>query len=214
MAIGLGLMLGFHFPINFNSPYKSASITEFWRRWHISLSAWLRDYLYVPLGGNRKGTVRTAINLMVTMLLGGFWHGANWTFLIWGGYQGVWLAAERANGRKPLYAAAPRIIRILITFAIVVVGWVFFKSQDIEDAGQHLAAMVGLGGEPTQSLVLGRLPIFALCIAALLAFFTPNSQTFSVRDPLWWAVTMQVLFILAIATLFLSGHVPFLYYKF
>ncbi|HMS18650.1 MAG TPA: MBOAT family O-acyltransferase, partial [Planctomycetota bacterium] len=95
MAIGLGLMLGFHFPVNFNSPYKSDSITDFWRRWHISLSSWLRDYLYVPLGGNRKGPVRTAINLMITMLLGGFWHGANWTFVIWGFLHGLALAVER-----------------------------------------------------------------------------------------------------------------------
>src|SRR5690606_27821395 len=98
MAIGLGLMMGFRFMENFNQPYISHSITEFWRRWHISLSSWLKDYLYIPLGGNRNGTFKTYRNLFLTMLLGGLWHGANWTFIIWGAWQGMWLAIERALG--------------------------------------------------------------------------------------------------------------------
>ncbi len=110
MAIGLGLMFGFEFAKNFDSPYKSQSITEFWRRWHISLSTWLRDYLYIPLGGNRKGEVRTYLNLMVVMLLGGFWHGASWNFLVWGAIFGVWLALERLLGKSSIYATAPGAI--------------------------------------------------------------------------------------------------------
>ena len=101
MAIGLGLMLGFVFPKNFDSPYRSQSITEFWRRWHISLSTWLRDYLYIPLGGNRKGPRRTYVNLFIVMLLGGLWHGAAWTFVIWGALHGVLLLAERLRGARP-----------------------------------------------------------------------------------------------------------------
>ena len=108
MAIGLGLLFGFTFPKNFDSPYRAASITDFWRRWHISLSAWLRDYLYVPLGGNRRGPRRTYVNLLLVMLLGGLWHGAAWTFVAWGAMHGALLAFERAFGRKPFYQALPR----------------------------------------------------------------------------------------------------------
>jgi alginate O-acetyltransferase complex protein AlgI len=111
MAIGLGLMLGFVFAKNFDSPYQSDSITDFWRRWHISLSSWLRDYLYVPLGGNRKGERRTYVNLFLTMLLGGLWHGASWNFVIWGGIHGAWLALERGLGRESFYHRLPRVLR-------------------------------------------------------------------------------------------------------
>ena len=108
MAIGLGLMLGFVFPKNFDSPYLSQSITEFWRRWHISLSTWLRDYLYIPLGGNRKGVWRTHFNLAVVMLLGGLWHGASWNFVIWGGIHGSMLVLERAHGKNAFYHRMPK----------------------------------------------------------------------------------------------------------
>ena len=107
MAIGLGLMMGFRFPENFRTPYLSRSITEFWRRWHISLSTWLRDYLYIPLGGNRLGPVRTIVNLMLVMVLGGLWHGAAWTFILWGAWQGLFLALERGRG-GPRRRPAPR----------------------------------------------------------------------------------------------------------
>jgi alginate O-acetyltransferase complex protein AlgI len=140
MAIGLGLMMGFRFMENFNQPYISQSITEFWRRWHISLSTWLRDYLYVPLGGNRGGTFNTYRNLFLTMLLGGFWHGANWTFLIWGAWHGTWLAIERALGVN----AAPKVINPLkwaLTFFLVMLGWVIFRAENLEVAGRMYAAL-------------------------------------------------------------------------
>jgi alginate O-acetyltransferase complex protein AlgI len=140
MAIGLGLMMGFRFMENFNQPYISQSITEFWRRWHISLSTWLRDYLYVPLGGNRNGTFNTYRNLFLTMLLGGFWHGANWTFLIWGAWHGTWLAIERALGVN----AAPKVINPLkwaLTFFLVMLGWVIFRAENLEVAGRMYAAL-------------------------------------------------------------------------
>lgn len=144
MAIGIALLLGFRFNANFNSPYKSATITEFWRRWHISLSSWLKDYLYISLGGNRKGRVRTYLNLMVTMLLGGLWHGAALRFVVWGGLHGAGLAGHkwtmnRFSSFKPMGAQMPRwrrIIGIMLTFSFVCATWVFFRSPSMEIAEQ------------------------------------------------------------------------------
>ncbi len=140
MAIGIAKWCGFNIPPNFLSPYQSSSITEFWRRWHISLSSWLRDYLYIPLGGSRKGKIRTYINLFITMLLGGFWHGANWNFIIWGGLHGTALSLDKAR----LYVASKlkinvmnvwlKFIGILITFHFVCLCWIFFKASTLEDS--------------------------------------------------------------------------------
>ena len=124
MAVGLGLMFGFVFAKNFDSPYRAQSITEFWHRWHISLSTWLRDYLYLPLGGNRKGTTWTYINLFVVMVLGGVWHGAAWNFVIWGALHGVFLAGERLRGKTALYGVPPPPLRVAMTFTIVLMTWV------------------------------------------------------------------------------------------
>ncbi|MBN2509244.1 MAG: MBOAT family protein [Spirochaetales bacterium] len=142
MAIGLGLMLGFVFPKNFDSPYISRSITEFWRRWHLSLSYWLRDYLYIPLGGNRKGTFRTYGNLLTVMLLGGLWHGASWNFVIWGGLHGLVLAAERAYGGRGL-ARLPDAAKQALTFGIILITWVFFRADTLPAALSYLGAMFG-----------------------------------------------------------------------
>ncbi len=144
MAVGLGLMLNIQLPINFNSPYKATSITEFWRRWHITLSNFLRDYLYIPLGGNRKGEVRRYINLLLTMLLGGLWHGAGWTFVTWGGLHGLYLCIH--NGWRKLDKPLPKIISWAITFIAVTIGWVLFRSQSITDAIELLRAMAGMKG--------------------------------------------------------------------
>jgi D-alanyl-lipoteichoic acid acyltransferase DltB (MBOAT superfamily) len=141
MAIGIALLLGFHFKINFDSPYKSLNITEFWRRWHISLSTWLRDYLYISLGGNRKGKIRTYINLMITMLLGGLWHGASWRFIIWGGLHGVALAFHKwIMERKPAFLDKIKWKgwSVLITFHFVCFGWIFFRAPDMTAVGQML----------------------------------------------------------------------------
>jgi alginate O-acetyltransferase complex protein AlgI len=136
MAIGMALLLGFHFPENFRRPYLAASVTDFWRRWHMSLSRWLRDYLYVSLGGNRHGPWKTYRNLMLTMLLGGLWHGANWRFVIWGGYHGGLLALERAAGARrspPGWVRFLRPLRVALTFALVSIGWVFFRASSLRD---------------------------------------------------------------------------------
>jgi alginate O-acetyltransferase complex protein AlgI len=140
MAIGLGRMLGFRLPENFARPYSSVTVTEFWRRWHMSLSRWFRDYVYIPLGGNREGAARTYRNLCVVFVLTGFWHGAQWTFLIWGVYHGALLIIERAFGYDvtPTTPAA-RISRRVLTLVLVVIGWVFFKSADLS----HALGMIG-----------------------------------------------------------------------
>ncbi len=129
MAIGLGYLFGLRIPQNFNSPYKAAGIRDFWRRWHISLSTWLRDYLYINLGGNRGGALRTHLNLLITMLLGGLWHGANWTFVIWGGYHGVLLILDRVM--EPWWKSIPRVVYQLATFFAVVAGWVLFRAPNV-----------------------------------------------------------------------------------
>ena len=214
MAIGLGLMLGFRFPINFDSPYKSIGITDFWRRWHVSLSTWLRDYLYVPLGGNRKGPIRTYFNLVTVMVIGGLWHGANWTFLAWGAYQGLWLILERLVGRRAFYAWAPRPLQVGLTFVIVMIGWVFFKASDLPAAIDYLGFLVGVGGENVSPLRIGQLSILALVVGTLIAWFMPNSQRLLGRAPRWWVLLLQFLFLIALLQLHFHDHVPFLYYQF
>ena len=147
IAIGVALTLGFSLPNNFNYPYASIGFSDFWRRWHISLSSWLRDYLYIPLGGNKRGTRRTFINLMLTMLLGGLWHGAAWTFVVWGGLHGLYLAAERiltAKFSKQAfwYSVSGKVLLALITYLLVNITWVFFRATDFASAWRMIEAML------------------------------------------------------------------------
>lgn len=219
MALGLARMFGFIIPKNFATPYLSESITEFWRRWHISLSTWLRDYLYVPLGGNRLGRRRTYFNLALVMLIGGLWHGANWTFICWGAYHGVLLALERWHGKRPFYAWMPGSFRVALTFVLVLISWVLFRSADLPHAFAYLAAMFGLAHTSASSLLLGseiytpyNLAILALCAA--LSF-----QRFEVYDftaELTWpkVLILAPLFLLAIAVMFTQTFNPFLYFQF
>jgi len=144
MAIGIARMFGIKLPINFNSPYKALSIIEFWKRWHITLSRFLRDYLYIPLGGNRKGRVRRLINVMITMLLGGLWHGAGWTFVLWGGLHGIYIVINYAWNIK--YNLNSRILAWSITMFFVIVAWVPFRSNSIEGALNMYASMAGIHG--------------------------------------------------------------------
>lgn len=219
MAIGLCLMLGFETPRNFDSPYRAESITDFWRRWHISLSSFLRDYLYIPLGGNRRGQRRTYVNLMATMLLGGLWHGASWTFVCWGGFHGVLLAFERSLGKSTVYASCPRFLRVTFTFLLLLVSWVFFRAQSLADAVHYMGAMFGLSGDQGGSILLagelytfGNLAQMALC--AVLVF--QPYQAFDWVKSLNWtkAVVVTILFYLAIMTMFTQAFSPFLYFKF
>ena len=166
MALGLGLMMGFRFHKNFDTPYISASITEFWRRWHISLSVWLRDYLYIPLGGNRKGTARTYFNLMTVMVLGGLWHGANWTFVFWGFWHGSLLALERATGADKARGALANARTMLF----VLIGWVAFRALDMGQAVDVWSGMAGLNGFATPfdlaaQITTGTLVLLAMAVA-------------------------------------------------
>jgi alginate O-acetyltransferase complex protein AlgI len=150
-AIGASLVLGFSLIDNFRYPYAAIGFSDFWRRWHISLSTWLRDYLYVPLGGNRKGPGRTYVNLMLTMLLGGLWHGAAWTFVAWGGLHGLYLVVERLLrqrlGHLAVWSTTPaRVGLALLTYALVNVTWVFFRARDFPAASRLLSSMLGLAG--------------------------------------------------------------------
>ncbi len=140
MAIGLGRLLGFHFPENFNQPYRSASITEFWRRWHMTLSRWFRDYVYIPLGGNRRGSIRTFINLWIVFFLCGLWHGASVTFVAWGLYHGLLLILERFADTR-LHWRPSGLPGIALTFVLVTIGWVIFRSPTLASAGQYIATM-------------------------------------------------------------------------
>src|SRR4051794_6557872 len=157
IAIGVALLLGFEFPQNFASPYTAVSLQEFWRRWHMTLSRWLRDYLYIPLGGNRKGRLMTYRNLMLTMLLGGLWHGAAWTFVVWGGIHGLGLCVERATGWRPATRAQQWFGRVL-TFHVVCFAWIFFRADSFSRAGDVIARLFSAWGQPsplvTTSVVL------------------------------------------------------------
>jgi alginate O-acetyltransferase complex protein AlgI len=173
IAIGAALCLGFHLPQNFNSPYASVGFSDFWRRWHISLSTWLRDYLYISLGGNRRGRLRTYANLMLTMLLGGLWHGANWTFVVWGGLHGFYLAAERflreAFGKRAVFHTLGfKIVAGALTFLLVNVAWVFFRSRDFTQASRLLGSMAGVHADAQPLLYLNDILPVALVITGML----------------------------------------------
>jgi alginate O-acetyltransferase complex protein AlgI len=215
MAIGLGLILGFTFPINFNQPYRSVGITDFWRRWHISLSSWLRDYLYIPLGGNKRGPIRTYINLALTMLLGGLWHGANWTFIVWGAYQGFWLIVERLVGKRTPYAWLPRSQQVLVTFLIVMGGWVFFRSDSMGAALDYFQDLVGVhGGRALAALEYTNLHIVALTIGAAIVWMMPTSQSLAERGHPAFALFLQPLFLTALLQLHGQSHQFFIYFQF
>ena len=219
MAIGLGLMLGFVFPKNFDSPYLSQSITEFWHRWHISLSAWLRDYLYLPLGGNRKGRVRTYVNLFVVMLLGGLWHGAAWNFVIWGALHGALLAFERLRGKAALYGGLPAPVRVGVTFTIVLITWVFFRAANVPQAVRYLGDMLALG-DPQEGagLLAGMVyqPYYlgTFLLAGAIAWSAPQTWDWTRTLTLPKAAAVLAVFVLSVAVLATQAYNPFIYFIF
>ncbi|MBL9078512.1 MAG: MBOAT family protein [Planctomycetes bacterium] len=216
MAIGLGLMLGFHFPRNFDSPYKSQSITEAWRRWHISLSTWLRDYLYIPLGGNRRGEARTYANLSITMLLGGLWHGANWPFVCWGAWQGLWLSLERMNGRRAFHAGLPAWLRVFCTWLIFTFGWSMFVARDFGHLRALWLGLFGLGGvgAPLHIAQYEGYAYTMLPVALAIVFFLPNSSQLMRRAHPLVALAFCLLFVVALGRMLAASHLPFLYFQF
>jgi len=219
MAIGLGLMLGFVFPKNFDSPYLSQSITEFWRRWHISLSTWLRDYLYIPLGGNRKGGWRTYVNLAVVMLLGGLWHGASWNFVIWGGIHGGMLAWERSQGKDAFYRRMPKPFRMAVTFVIVLIAWVFFRAADLPAAIAYLASLFGLATLQEGSGLLGGIlyqPYYwgTFSLAAIIVWGFPQTWDWTRTIPLWKTVPIVIVLLFSLTVLMTQAFNPFIYFIF
>jgi alginate O-acetyltransferase complex protein AlgI len=178
MAIGLGMMIGFKLPENFDRPYSAVSITDFWRRWHMSLSRWFRDYVYIPLGGNRHGAAKTYRNLVIIFVATGFWHGANWTFLVWGLYHGALMLIERATGQGILEATGARLVaRRALTFLLVVVGWVFFRAENLDKAFAMLRAMFvpTAGGLPEAVSVALTHQRSLVLVLALLVVLLPGS---------------------------------------
>ena len=220
MAIGLGIVLGFTFPRNFRMPYTSLSITEFWRRWHMSLSSWLRDYLYIPLGGNRGSNAQTYRNLVMVFLLCGLWHGANWTFVLWGAWHGAFLVIERL-GLKSVLARLPTPASWAYALLAVMGGWVLFRSADLSDAIGYFASLFGRNGISEISFdmhdALNDRAIMTLVIGCILAI-APNwpakwTPPFVVRASADVALTFALL-IFSMITVAAGAYSPFLYFRF
>lgn len=241
MAIGLALIVGIRFPMNFFSPYQANNIIEFWRRWHITLSRFLRNYLYIPLGGNRRGPVHRYMNLMITMLLGGLWHGAGWTFVIWGGLHGAYLIVNHAwrhlhLAKKWELNIAWRIASRLLTFGAVCFAWVFFRSTSFSSAWELISSMLGLNGFSVSFSNLGnaRYYVYFVFWGVLFVFFAPNvyvwmerfqpvithGRNMHFRMPDWlpwkpasvWAAVSASGFLIAV--LMINKDSPFLYFQF
>ena len=230
MAIGLGWITGFYYPRNFDTPYVSTSITEFWRRWHMSLSRWFRDYLYLPLGGNRHGPLKTYRNLAVVFLLCGFWHGASWTFVLWGGYHGLLLVVERLGLAQGL-AATPRPVRHLYALLAIVFGWVLFRCEDLAQVGHMLRLMVVPG--PARDVdvlyrlttpeiltiavaVLASTPLLARGLAPLAVL--PGMPPWDDQRPIWayaaGGLMAAVLLACAAVNVLGGSYSPFIYFRF
>jgi D-alanyl-lipoteichoic acid acyltransferase DltB (MBOAT superfamily) len=217
MAIGLAALLGYRFPHNFNQPYRASSLQDFWRRWHISLSSWLRDYLYVSLGGSRHGLARLCFALMATMLLGGLWHGASWNFVIWGALHGSVLVAERLwrEFRPAQWRPLPAWLGILVTFHIVLVGWIFFRAAEFADALAFLGGMFAGGGA---SALLTPMLLGLILLGMSLHFFPRHSiQHVAMRVRAMPAPAVGLaagLLILIVDAMRPEGVAPFIYYQF
>ena len=219
MAIGLGKMLGFDFIQNFNLPYTARSITDFWRRWHISLSSWFRDYVYIPLGGNRKGTARTIFNILVVWSLTGLWHGAAWNFIAWGAFYGILLIAEKYIFAS-LIEKIPSFIRYIITMVIVMIGWVFFSSESLSSALIYIKSMFGMHGnvfsDSTAEYLLSEnlFSVVLMSLSATGAFAAlPRIKNFRFNT-IVMSVGYLGIFILCIIYLISQTYNPFLYFRF
>lgn len=225
MAIGLGKVMGFNFPENFKSPYTSLSITEFWRRWHITLGAFMRDYLYIPLGGNRVGPgYRTYLNLIIVFFLSGLWHGASWNFVIWGVWHGLFLIIERAFLHAWLQKI-PKLFSILYTYFIVLLGWVFFRAETLQDAMIYLQRMFGFGGNRAAEIELDVAFFTSLFIGLIFAFITLFKvgqkverffyySLYSLRTHFWMSLGAVACTVLSVSYIASSDFNPFIYFRF
>ena len=228
MAVGLGKMFGFQFLENFNYPYIAQSLRDFWRRWHISLTSWFRDYLYVPLGGNRVSTARTCLNLVIVFFLCGLWHGASWTFVVWGLYHGLFLVLERASWGS-LLERMPRLLRHGYVLLVVLIGWVIFRADNFAAAGSYLYAMSGLGHAPEPQLlmryatngVLGTIFLGIICSTPLLRELRIKLVNATAHRPSLHAVggaleVSGILTLFFLCAIWLAGgtYNPFIYFRF
>lgn len=218
MAVGLAFLLGFRFPQNFDSPYKSVNISDFWRRWHMSLSFWFRDYVFIPLGGSRRGTARTLFNLVIVMALAGLWHGAAWTFVLWGLLHGVYLAVHAAAKAARLVPRSVVVNRVL-TFVAVIAAWVLFRAPTMRQAADVYAAMLGLrglsasGAGAAAAAAAVKPAMLALLVAALVwVNVVPNTWEVRLEPKMRWALVYGLL--LGAAVLTIAAPSPFLYFQF
>jgi alginate O-acetyltransferase complex protein AlgI len=224
MAIGLGKMMGFTFPENFNFPYIAKNITEFWRRWHITLSNWMRDYLYIPLGGNRLGGLRTYINLFVVFLISGLWHGASWNFVIWGAYHGFFLIIERMFLLTTLNKL-PSVFRVIYCFSVVSMGWLLFRANSIEEAIFYCSGLISNNAEAISLDTIFTSKFYVVFVLAFLfsfmgvineAFFEKINNSISINrlKLISSHVMIVLLLLLCLGEIFASGFNPFIYFRF
>lgn len=214
IAIGLGYILGFKFPENFNSPYKAASLTDFWHRWHITFSSWLRDYLYIPLGGNQKGRRRTLINLFLVMFLGGLWHGASWNFALWGVCHGLILGMERLSGTYKNES----FTGVFRTFILVSLLWVFFRSADFTESMNYFSSLFGMNFRELSFLpaadLLSAWNVSLVAVSFAVCFFMPNTCEFVKDLSLKKTVFIIILFLLSMVFLYEFDNRLFIYFRF
>ena len=222
MAIGLGRMMGFSFPENFMNPYTSRSITEFWRRWHMTLGTFMKEYLYIPLGGNRKGAARTYLNLVIVFLCSGFWHGAAWTFVLWGAFHGLFQIFDRLGMAKVLDKMG-RLPSMLLTFLVVNLGWVLFRADGVQQAGTFYQALFAFKSGAALTLDAHFWTVFVL--AVVFSFITllkggqklqdrVFAETYTVRRSWVMFAVTTLLFILSVGSLMVSDFNPFIYFRF
>ncbi len=222
IAIGAALCLGFALPNNFRFPYAAIGFSDFWRRWHISLSTWLRDYLYIPIGGNKKGPVRTYINLSITMLLGGLWHGASWTFVIWGGLHGLYLAGERLlrefTPKQDWFSGWPfKFAMALVTYFLVNITWVFFRAESFSDAMLMLSSMFGLAKDAQKVLYLNEIIPAMLVIGGMVlthwGMRSTTKEALIAKTPTW-AIAAVWTFMLFMLLITQGSDSAFIYFQF
>jgi len=210
MARGLGRIMGIKLTLNFNNPYTATGLRDFWHRWHITLSSWFRDYVYIPLGGNRRGKMRTCVYILLTMLIGGLWHGAAWKFILWGGLHAVGIILTGSIEKTALYERIPRIVRQLLTFHFVCLGWVFFRAENINDAALILQRIFTTA-DPS--------PIVPVVMFAIIAAIWLYQLIFSskAKDILTWRpvrITLMLLILIYLTVFAAVGHEPFIYFQF
>jgi len=212
MALGMAQMMNIRLPVNFDSPYRQRNLQEFWRHWHMTLTRFLRDYVYIPLGGNRRGEAWTAFAIVVTFLLGGLWHGANWTFVAWGLANGVGLVLLRLWGRAGI--ALPAFAAWAITFLFVNLAWVLFRAPDLATAGSFLASLSGVHGFGAVRMAIVPLTIPTLAIACVLSMMPRNSNRIAAEARLGWPLQAATALILAAGILSVGNPTEFLYFNF